>query len=338
MSHNSKIDNLLQNVQKKAKQAKNNTELLQSVQLLKDFGSEIKYKFGFHIFFAIFWLIAAAGNIYYVEQTIRYPDIFMDYILAYIGITIAISVFVYIFMKKSNLDSLSKYIFQKDTLQDNKLQPLSVKDPLFSYLKNNFKKEFSRGNHKRYFEKAFSSKRNVFREYEFQLFQFHYVDQRTETYTTTDANGNTTTHTRTVYDHYNRYGFVMDFDYFKNIEVKNSGNVIRHRNFKTGSIDFDKHFTVGADSELNIAKFLSPVVVEAFNKLSNTLSSLNVEIDSNGKLCLTCSNDSLFVSERTRKYGIESPNEFYEELAGFTTLKTLESVFDFMYTLNKAHD
>lgn len=337
MSHNSKIDNLLQNVQEKAKQAKNNTELLQSVQLLKDFGGEIKYKFGFHITFALVWLAIAIGNIYYVNEYISYPDL-LHFSLAAVGVVISCSILGYVFYKNSDLNSLSKYIYQKDTLQDNKLKHLSVDDPLFSYLKQNFKKEFSRGNHKRYFEKAFSSKRSVFREYEFQLFQFHYVNQRTETYTTTDAKGNTTVHTRTVYDHYNRYGFVMDFDYFKNIEVKSTGTVIRHQDFKTGSIDFDNTFTVGADSDLNIAKFLTPVVVEAFNKLSNSLSGLNLEIDSNGKLCITCTNSSIFVSESTREYGIEQPNEFYDELAGFTVLNKLEAIYDFMYTLNKQHD
>lgn len=35
MSHNSKIDNLLKNVKEKSQQAKNNTELLKSVELLK---------------------------------------------------------------------------------------------------------------------------------------------------------------------------------------------------------------------------------------------------------------------------------------------------------------
>lgn len=130
----------------------------------------------------------------------------------------------------------------------------------------------------------------------------------------------------------------MDFDYFRNIEVKSSGTVVNLKNFNTASIEFDDKFSVGSDSNLNIDKFLTPVVVEAINKLSKTLSGLNLEIDSNGKLCITCTDSSLFVSESTRKYGIEQPNEFYDELAGFTVLDKLEAIFDFMYTLNKQHD
>lgn len=337
MSHNSKIDNLLKNVEAKCQQAKNNTELLQAVKLLKDFDGEIKYKFGFHTGFAFFCLLIACLNIYYVRQTIPYPD-FFHYSIAVVGTIISTSIFLYMFFKNSDLSSLSEYIYQKDTLQDNKLKSLPLENELFNYLKKNFKREFSRGNHNRYFEKAYSSKRSFFREYDFQLFQFHYVNQRIETYTTTDSNGNISIQTRTVYDHYNRYGFVMDFDYFRNIEVKSSGTVVNLKNFNTASIEFDDKFSVGSDSNLNIAKFLTPVVVEAINKLSKKLSGLNLEIDSNGKLCITCDDYSLFVSESTRKYGIEQPNEFYDELAGFTTLDKLEAIFDFMYTLNKQHD
>lgn len=99
MSHNSKIDNLLKNVKEKSQQAKNNTELLKSVELLKKIGAEIKYKFGFHIGFALFCLVIAGLNIYYVEQTINYPD-FFHYSLAIVCAIISTSIFIYIIFKK----------------------------------------------------------------------------------------------------------------------------------------------------------------------------------------------------------------------------------------------
>jgi hypothetical protein len=337
MSHNKKIDELISNVLSKAKQAKNNQELLNSVKILKDFNGEIKYKFTLHISFIILGILMIAGNIYYTENYIRYSTP-ADFIFAGLGLIFSITFITMIFLKKSNLDSLSSYIYKKDTLQDNKLTEISVNDNLFNYLYKNFKNEFNRGNHKRYFQQAYQSKREFFRDYQFQLFQFHYVNSRIETTTSTDSKGNVTISTRTVYDHYNRYGFVMDFDYFKNIEVKSNGSVAQHKKYNTGSISFDKYFNLGSNDELNLAKFLSPVVVEAFIKLSNSLSGFNLEIDSKGKLCITCDDSSLFISESQRKYGVQFPEEFLEELEGFTNLNTLEAIFEFLYILNKEHD
>jgi len=235
------------------------------------------------------------------------------------------------FSKNDLINNISEYIVKKDTLQDNDILEIDLNNSIFKGSKNiqNEFQEFNRGNYSRHFSNAFLVKKeSTLTNKSLFLYQFHYVDKQTiqVPVTSTNAQGQTTTTmtTQTIYHHYNRYGIIYDLLLAKNIKVLSDKTPNNSVEYNSSSIEFSEQFNVGANSELEAAKFLKPPIIELILKINNLISSPNIEINRNGLMCLSFNDSDLWKAKTTKT--LSEPQLFYDELSQHAELNKLESL------------
>jgi hypothetical protein len=216
---------MLLSVKNKAEKANTNTKLLNSIQELINYGKPIEFNYTIHKFIAILSLI-----VFFTYNAVLFTDqltellIFKEkeenFFFALIFLVSGIIPIVIMYNGQSTLDDLSDYIFNKDKIQDNELVYINDSG-YFNKLKSHFSSNFSKGNYSRQFKYGYESNNGNF-------YHFEYVDSQTVmvpvTTSSTDSNGNTTTTTtmqqQTVYHYYNRYGFTIESNDLKSIDIE----------------------------------------------------------------------------------------------------------------------
>lgn len=334
MSKNSQLSKLMSDIKDKYKAAKNNDDLLDAVSLAKEYDGPLIYD-NTLMYVASFILLLADIFLWFQIKDIRYWDI--SHILGFSFLTISILIPIIIaYSRKSSTTDLSQNIFNKDALLDNNIHAISLKDKLIASLPSLFV-EFDRGNSSREFRQAWKKEAEHSRlSKEYFLYQFHYVDSRTEVTTTTNANGTTSVSTRTVYDHYDRYGLVFDFSHIKNFHICSSGKMRNKVDYNSSSISFSNEYSIGADNEMNASKYLKPKIVTLIEELSNSFTDINLEFNDSGLLCISFKDDNVFYA--ARNFGLRDPDEFYKELSGHTELTKLDTLVDFLKELSRHSD
>lgn len=173
---NQKLRDLISQANIEAENAHTSESLINVVDLFTKFGKPIKFDFTIHYIVGFIFLLLAGFYNYLIwgTDTFRYSEYEFFHLLSGIGsIVIACVPFMLAFSDSSSIDSLSKFIFKKDTLMDNNMTAIPLENDYYSYLKNNFKNEFSRGNHKRYFKGGYLLDNG------WKTFHFHYVKKTT---------------------------------------------------------------------------------------------------------------------------------------------------------------
>ncbi len=88
--------------------------------------------------------------------------------------------------------------------------------------------------------------------FDYHYYHCHYVDKRT----TVTSNGKGGVKTKTVYDHYDRYGFYLPFRLVSNLALISKSAVdYQVRTYKPASNKFNKIYRVVADSEMKCGSF-----------------------------------------------------------------------------------
>lgn len=341
---NKELKQTLRKIDKLAKDAQTNEELLNAAKIAVDYGKPIKFNLIIPITFMI---ISSIIFIVFISMLIsgNTNDFSDGAILSILGISL-LGFFLSLwncFSKQSLIDDTSRYIFKKDTLQDNKIKTLGLTKYGFDGFENILKEfqEFERGNHSREMKEAYVvEKASPLSKKGCYLYRFHYVDSYTVmvTTTSTDSNGNTTTTTRpeTRYNYYNRCGVLYDFSLFKNIKILYDKEPNNKVEYNSSSISFSEHFKIGANSEMDAAKFLKPKVVEIIQKMNKVVNHLNIEMNNDGLMCISFSNENLF--KRKAKYDLSEPELFYKELEGHTSLNNLEQIIKYIEKLEAQLD
>ncbi len=114
---------------------------------------------------------------------------------------------------------------------------------------------------------------------DYQVFRYHYVDRREESHEERNADGTTHTVYKTVYDHYDRYGFVTALPQLHGIRFGLSSPGFRGVRWKAESHDYNKRFTSFADNEMLAALFYKPAMQLMLLSSASRLSGLCVEAD-----------------------------------------------------------
>ncbi|TKB56602.1 DUF3137 domain-containing protein [Ferrimonas aestuarii] len=225
-------------------------------------------------------------------------------------------------------EPLSERIQLLDSLFNNNLKPMRFNKVSKAKALGEQFQEFVRGNHSRKIEALYQGKyQGSVHSFDFQLYHFHFVDQRTETYT--DSEGNTKT--RTVYKHYHRHGLLVNFPYSQSVTLSGDSRLkLDGESYSTASNTFNRHFKVSASEELQAARFLTPAVVEGLSDIGEHYHAPVIEISDQGQMCIAFDNDDLLKTER--KYGLDNPEAFAKEIAGHAELKKLDAL------LNTVHD
>jgi len=250
----------------------------------------------------------------------------------------AITLGIYIYRRlsrKSAFTSLSDRIHYQSVLHDYGLEETPVRAKAQG-LANRFQ-AFRLGNHSRELKKLLHGRyHGDEHEFTYDYYHFHYVNRRTETYTTTDSKGNVRVRTRTVYDHFDRFGFIVAFQFAKNLRISESGLSFFNKGWKSSSVSFNKNFNVRADSEMEAAKFLTPKLILEIEAAGKALTGLDMEFNSAGDLCFSF--DDRNTLAKGRMHGLENPVDFEREIAGHSSQPKLDSALEFIHTLMKYSD
>ncbi|WP_025562878.1 hypothetical protein [Psychromonas sp. SP041] len=273
---------------------------------------------------------------YFLEVTNYF--LLAHYFMLACPLIVAASFFGYALMRTNSVSELSDEIFKMDLIFDNKLKPIKTRigKGYAKKLKGQFC-EFDRGNYSR--EISFLAEGNYDNngcKLPYDYYSFHYVNQRTEVVVTSNGKGGTTTSTRTVYDHFHRYGIMFDHNAASSVMICSSTPLSKlEQKFEPASLKFRKEFSVTCADQMEASKLTKPTVVLKFEEMADEFDGLNFEASENGRACLSVRNNLMGV---TRKAGLEYAISFKEEIEQNNQLKKLDKLLSFAVFINDKTD
>lgn len=333
--HNAELRNLLKRIDHKVSSAVGHPDLMEALNLATEFGAPIKFDNKTPAILAIvlaFISICAAAYVFFIVKTPSQMEIIL---LVMLFIATGLS-FAFIARRNQSVTKLSEAIFHHDLLLDNNLQRMPT-EHYIHWLQNQFD-GFSLGNHaneihKRY-EGLFEGEEHRFK---YQYFHYHYVTKRVEEDPASFQRGRHGRRSRTVYDHYDRFGIIVPFDSVKGVKLSRRGfSLFGGSGYRTASNAFNKLFNVSALSEMMAAKFLKPRIVVEFEQICKKLQVVSYQFNNAGELCFVFKDKDLVWAKR--RYGLESIELFVREIEGFTHLPKLNMALTHIHTLLKFSD
>ena len=334
-SHNKRLAQTLSQIESHVEHAKNDGDLVDAIKLLNAFPVPIEYNNSrLNMFtFAVCAVAAAAALILYLLAVERI------YLALPVGAA-AVALVVYGVMRyrrKNSLTGLSDRIHYRTSLFDYGLTPVNFNPKGKARELGRRFKAFQLGNYSREIRTLLHGNyRGAEHAFDYDHYHFYYVNQRTETYTSTDSKGNVRVRTRTVYDHFDRYGFIVNFKFARAIRVSEGRLGFFQSGWKSISVSFNKHFNVRADSEMEAAKFLTPKVLVEIESAGRALRGMDLEFNNAGELCFSFDDSNMIAANRTG--GLENPAAFAKQVAGHSTQANLDAALDFIHTLMKYSD
>ena len=332
--HNMQLRQALATLEAATEQARDDAALAAAVRSMVPFGEPVQFDPRFANRIAMLCSLPIVAAMLFLANGKT-----SDYAIgpAVVLAIIAASWLSYRMQQDNRFSGLSDKIYHKSTLFDYGLRSEVVSPSREAERLGQKFSTFKCGNHKREIRSVQTGQYEQDEiAYSYRLFHFHYVDRRTETYTTTDSNGNIRTRTRVVYDHYDRYGFLLPFGYARGLRITKNALGFGFGGWKSASDKFNRKFTVHAETEIEAARFLRPKVLLAIDAAGAMLADMTLEINASGELCLSF-NDSNMIGNN-RRYGIETPEAFAQEIAGISHQPKLTAALEFLRTLIKYND
>ncbi|MBY7854304.1 hypothetical protein KW429_11410 [Vibrio fluvialis] len=343
MNHNKHITEVINGIKNAVKNASNQNELRQAILPAVELGDEFTYRH------QRYWVaISALALVTFLVAATRWLPRMSDHhlrwdpkyyytspasLLGFAALVISLVLVIVIVKRRNAKKNLSKEIARMDALYDYGFDGRRL-DCEYLYAVQRSFREFKRGNYSRRFLLEYATLPDANEEAHY--YKFEYVDKETRQVTSTDSDGRTTTRTETTYHYFYRYGLVLNFGLYKNITVASDYRPSTKRMYSPASIAFNKIYDLGAENELQLSRFLKPAVVEAFIEIDKHFSSLNMEINEDGLMCISFDNDD--VINPITKFSLDQPAEFFEELKHSAQLPKLTKIMDFYQTLKKYSD
>ncbi|WP_369308342.1 hypothetical protein [Providencia rettgeri] len=334
LSHNSAVSNITKKITAIVNSANSKEEFNRALKLSTDFGQPLKYNNANLYITACSALIICLFAIALGYQSTNggpWDNIFICVIAVSLVVTL-ISLGICLF-RKSKIQKISNQIYTGIALLDYGINPLPRYNGRVNQLLDDFL-EFDRGNYSRkimYEYETFPES-----ETQFNFYRFEYVDKIEKEETTSDSKGNTTTRTVTHYEHYYRYGLITDYHLFSNIAVISNGAVPFRTKYQPASMELSKYFKFGAESELELAKWLKPTIVEILLDARQIFKNLNIEINHDGIMCISFSTDDVIKTKH--QYNLENIDDFKTELQTENKLPKLKQLIDFYKRIIKYTD
>lgn len=330
-THNSRLKHLLAELNRQTREATTEQDLLDITGQATRFGAALTYQNQLQYIFAI--LFALTGVIWLLFQYHYYLQIKPSGWIGFAAfIAIALGFVIFALHRNSSVSRLSDDIFNKNVLFDNHIRLLPGKEQA-GYLLQAFM-EFQRGNHSRKIEHLYQGYAQNYAENEhsrfnYYFYHFHYVNKRTVTYTESNGKGGSRIRTKTVYDHYDRYGiWVPQFKSDALMVYSHAPDKRLDIRYRPASNRFNKHYRVQAREEMQAARMMKPAVVTAFEDLYSLLKRPNIEIRPEAGLCLSFDDSNLL--QVKRQYSLLQPELFHQEIAAHTPLDKLRQALHFI--------
>lgn len=343
MNHNKHITEVINGIKNAVKNASNQNELRQAILPAVELGDEFTYRHQRYwmaiLALTLVTLLVAVTrwlpriNDHHLRFDAKYYYTSPASLLGFAALVISLVLAIVIAKRRNAKKNLSKEIARMDALYDYGFDGRRL-DCEYLYAVQRSFREFKRGNYSRRFLLEYATLPDA--NDEAHYYKFEYVDKKTRIVTSTDANGRKTTRTETTYHYFYRYGLVFNFALYKNITVASDFRPSRRKIYSPASITFNKIYDLGADNEHQLSRFLKPAVVEAFIEIDKHFSSLNMEINEDGLMCISFANDD--VIDPITKFSLDQPAAFYEELERSAKLPRLDKLMGFYQTLKRHSD
>ncbi len=326
-THNSRLKQLLADLNRQTGEATTVQQLLDITGQAIRFGAPLTYQnqlqytlAGLFTFAGVAWLLFQ----YHYYLLIK-PSGWIGFAAC---IAVAVGFIIFVWHRDSSISRLSDDIFSKNVLFDNHIKLLPGKEQA-GYLLQAFM-EFQRGNHNREIQHLYQGyAENEHSRFNYYFYHFHYVNKRTVTYTESNGKGGTRIRTKTVYDHYDRYGiWVPQFKSDALMVYSHAPDKKLDTRYRPASNRFNKHYRVQAREEMDAARIMKPAVVTAFEDLYSLLKRPNVEIQPTAGLCLSFGDAKLL--QVKRQYSLLQPELFQQEIAAHTPLDKLRQTLHFI--------
>ena len=161
----------------------------------------------------------------------------------------------------------------------------------------------------------------------YRVYQYHYVNRRTTT--STDSKGNTTT--RTVYDHYDRYGVLLSFPMLREVCFSCDGNVSGYGSRIRKNIhNLDDVFRVYTDRIHELQNFLNTEKARLLTAFASEKHNVVIEANERSELCIAF-DDNIF--ETSHQHSLDDAGAFAREVAGDSTFPALQRVLTLVHDL-----
>lgn len=314
IEHNKQLSNFINQANNAIENAKNSQELLDIIESARIFKGNFKYN---HKDILIYMAIAFSSLLIasYFFITFNHGFWLTVLVLSILAIIIITKKF---FNRGKSIDGLADAIFWKDLYFDNHLQNSNDEHYAIESLKKRFN-DFHRGNYSQnintLLKSHYSSNGQAF---DYYYFNFHYVDERIVEKTDSDGK-----HVEEkVYDHYDRYGFIVPSNVVKNVRILQSSKLIGHNkgDYEPASINFRKTFSVKTTEVFEASKLLTPSIVELFESLPKDFK--NIVMEFNEDEFLFSFTDKNTISAQ-RKYDFKDIDLFLAEISEIQKLPKL---------------
>lgn len=257
--------------------------------------------------------------------------------LYYVAVAIAVISAIPLLLALANIHTLNTFtqqLYWKNALLDNQLTLLNPASwPDTKSWQQQFA-EFNRGNHKREFRQLIAGQYSgTEHSFSYHYWHFHYVNKRTEV----SRNSKGGVRTRTVYDHYDRYGLLLPFAYCRNLFITSfSTSGIKGERYSSDSGRFNKIFQVRAGEQMQAARFLKPAVIIALEEQAAALKQLNLAFVANGMLCISFADKDLL--EVKPPCGLDQLSRFRQSIEQPTSLPKLSQLLHTIHQLLRHSD
>lgn len=257
--------------------------------------------------------------------------------LYYVAVAIAVISAIPLLLALANIHTLNTFtqqLYWKNALLDNQLTLLNPANwPDTKSWQQQFA-EFNRGNHKREFRQLIAGQYSgTEHSFSYHYWHFHYVNKRTEV----SRNSKGGVRTRTVYDHYDRYGLLLPFAYCRNLFITSfSTSGIKGERYSSDSGRFNKIFQVRAGEQMQAARFLKPAVIIALEEQAAALKQLNLAFAANGMLCISFADKDLL--EVKPPCGLDQLSRFRQSIEQPTSLPKLSQLLHTIHQLLRHSD
>ncbi|TKB50299.1 DUF3137 domain-containing protein [Ferrimonas sediminicola] len=250
------------------------------------------------------------------------------------ALLLGVGLYLWLRKRKHWRDPVSDRIQHLDILFNNNLLQERVDATGKARQLGRLFRDFDRGNYSREIRALYSGDcTGEVHDFGYQLYHFHYVDKRTETYTDSDGK----TRTRTRYDHYDRYGVLLAFPFAKGVSLDGDSRLRFYGDkYTSASNAFNRAFKVRARDQMEAARLLTPAVVELLTEFGSRFRQPVIEITDKGKMCIAFDDKDLLKLER--RHGLDQPDAFKEEIAGHAKLEKLDTLLEMVHNLMRLSD
>lgn len=338
MDKNKEITLILNEVESDVEKANSQSDLIEAIDKVSRFlksGKDLKYELGGYILgvIALLGVSVVFGYKYFNDEKLFNQLGWYGYTILCILLLITIILGGVASTYSNRSDSLSDMIFNKDILFDNQLVYVKIRNDQYETFKNQFG-DFKRGDEGQEITQLIKSIVVIDdKSYDYYHYTFEYV----EVTRVPVPVGKTITMQRKKTTYY-RYGIILDFPWAKGLIIKDSsgGDCPYEHTVTSSSETFNVIYDVAADSVQDAARFLKPAVILALNGAAEYFDELSIEINSESKMCISFEDSDLL--SFSRKYSINEPEKFIEEVSLKNRPIKLQKAFELVGILKQHND